>query len=448
MVLSDYLEKERIVFLRNRSKRGALRELVSALCRTAPGLAREAIFEAIWAREQLVSSWVDPGLALPHARLHGLPRFLVAVGVSRAGVAYESADARPVHLLVMILGAAGAADQHLLLLAEIARALRSPELRERIVAARTPQEIRDLILHGDLPAPGADRSEGVALSEVLLSHARSLARETGAKAILVDYDRLRSPGSLLRSEADVETILVTHGKVPIPSAIAQRHRTVVTPFSGFSRGSQRSLTLLLALSQGLLRPEDRVINLYGLPGVETLDTLAVIDVARELPSFAPTADSARLGDIEPQVMERVIQLAADLAREGREGRPVGTAFIVGDTEHVRSMSSQLVINPFRGYLDEEKSILDPSLEETVKEFSSIDGAFLIRGDGVIQSAGTYLRPDRAAPKLVSGLGTRHAAAAGITYQTKALAVVVSQSTGRVSLFKAGTLVMELRKTQS
>ena len=147
-------------------------------------------------------------------------------------------------------------------------------------------------------------------------------------------------------------------------------------------------------------------------------------------------------------MARVIQLAADLAREGREGRPVGTAFIVGDHPNVRHLSSQLVINPFLGYRDEEKNILDPSLEETVKEFSSIDGAFLIRGDGVIQSAGTYLRPDRAAPKLASGLGTRHAAAAGITYQTDALAVVVSQSTGRLSLFKAGTLVMELRKTQS
>jgi len=106
-----------------------------------------------------------------------------------------------------------------------------------------------------------------------------------------------------------------------------------------------------------------------------------------------------------------------------------------------------VINPFLGYRDEEKNILDPSLEETVKEFSNIDGAFLVRGDGVIESAGTYLRPGPASPKLLSGLGTRHAAAAGITYQTHAMAVVVSQSTGRVSLFRGGVLVMELRKTR-
>jgi DNA integrity scanning protein DisA with diadenylate cyclase activity/mannitol/fructose-specific phosphotransferase system IIA component (Ntr-type) len=448
MVLSDYIAKERIVFLKNRSKRGALSELVRATCGTVPGLAPEAIFEAIWAREQLVSSWVDPGLAIPHARLPGFGQFIMAVGRSKAGVEYESADGKPVHLLVMILGAAEEMGRHLLLLAETARALRSSELRLRILAARTREEVRDLVLHGKVQRRETRKEAAASLSLGLLDHALALAKQTRARAVLVDYDGLRSPGFLRRLRTDVEIILVTQGRVPISAAIAKRYRTVLTPFSGFSRGSQRSLTLLLVLSQGLLRPEDRVINLYGLPGAGTLDTLAVVDVARELPSFTPAAGAALLGDIEPQVMARVIQLAADLAREGREGRPLGTAFIVGDHEHVRGLSSQLVINPFRGYRDEEKNILDPSLEETVKEFSHIDGAFLVRGDGVIHSAGTYLRPDRSSPRLASGLGTRHAAAAGITFQTDAMAVVVSQSTGRVSVFKAGALIMALRKTKT
>jgi DNA integrity scanning protein DisA with diadenylate cyclase activity len=109
------------------------------------------------------------------------------------------------------------------------------------------------------------------------------------------------------------------------------------------------------------------------------------------------------------------------------------------------MSQQLVINPFKGYSDEEKSILDPSLEETLKEFSTIDGAFLVRGDGVVEAAGTYLRPDVAVEDLPSGLGARHAAAAGITTATSALAVVISQSTGRVSLFKGGKPILVLDK---
>ncbi len=108
----------------------------------------------------------------------------------------------------------------------------------------------------------------------------------------------------------------------------------------------------------------------------------------------------------------------------------------------------MVINPFRGYGEEEKSILDPSLEETVKEFSTIDGAFIVRGDGVIMSAGTFLRPERAAPNLPSGLGARHTAAAALSASTSCVAVVVSQSTGSVSLFKGGGLVMSLEKPGS
>lgn len=105
----------------------------------------------------------------------------------------------------------------------------------------------------------------------------------------------------------------------------------------------------------------------------------------------------------------------------------------------------MVINPFHGYREEEKNILDPSLEETIKEFSTIDGAFIIRGDGVIMSAGTFLRPEIGAVNLPSGLGARHAAAAALSAFTSSLSVVVSQSTGSVSLFKGGGLVMSMEK---
>jgi DNA integrity scanning protein DisA with diadenylate cyclase activity len=149
--------------------------------------------------------------------------------------------------------------------------------------------------------------------------------------------------------------------------------------------------------------------------------------------------------VEPQVLEKVLQIATDISRQGREGRPVGTTFVLGDYEQVSRFCRQMVINPFRGYGEEEKSILDPSLGETVKEFSTIDGAFIIRGDGVIMSAGTFLRPEHAAPNLPSGLGARHTAAAAITQGTASVAVVVSQSTGSISVYKGGGLVMGLEK---
>jgi DNA integrity scanning protein DisA with diadenylate cyclase activity len=85
------------------------------------------------------------------------------------------------------------------------------------------------------------------------------------------------------------------------------------------------------------------------------------------------------------------------------------------------------------------------VEETIKEFSALDGAFVVREDGVVLSAGTQLLPSVAHSQLPGGLGTRHAAAAGITASTKALAVCVSQSTGAVAVFKGGRLVTNLQR---
>jgi diadenylate cyclase len=105
-----------------------------------------------------------------------------------------------------------------------------------------------------------------------------------------------------------------------------------------------------------------------------------------------------------------------------------------------------VINPFHGYPENERNIVDPRLEETIKEFSAIDGAFVIRGDGVILAAGRYLAPgSKLDDQLPQGLGTRHQAAAGITAITRAIALCISQSTGTVSIFKEGRLITDIQK---
>lgn len=148
-------------------------------------------------------------------------------------------------------------------------------------------------------------------------------------------------------------------------------------------------------------------------------------------------------------MERVLGLASEIAIEGREGKPTGTIFVLGDTNTVNKYIRQLIINPFRGYSEAERNILDPGLDETIKEFASIDGAFIITGDGIVLSAGSYLRPppdtDNDIGVLPSGFGARHAAAAGITVCTNSLAITVSESTGMVSIFKNGLIMLSIAK---
>jgi DNA integrity scanning protein DisA with diadenylate cyclase activity len=116
---------------------------------------------------------------------------------------------------------------------------------------------------------------------------------------------------------------------------------------------------------------------------------------------------------------------------------------VGDSARVLAQARSLVLNPFAGHPEAVRNILDPALEETIKEFSALDGAFVGRGDGVVLTAGTHLVPTATPAPLPGGLGTRHAAAAGITASTNAVSVCVSQSTGTVTVFKSGGLVADI-----
>lgn len=446
-LLARYLSPAQIVTLRSRSKEGAVRELAALLSLSENRLDRDAVIGAVNAREKIVSSWIAPGIAIPHARMPDLEGIQVAVGRSRGGIAWDAGDGDPVHLVFLIVSGERDPDQHVLLLAEIARTLRDRALAQLILTARSAAETWRLLVargYGELGG-GSTASAKSRLSRLLFAHALSVADEVKARAVVLHGDAVGSLRILEDIPSEVPLILVTSAPPGPAAERAPVAHVLQVPFPTLNRSDQVELALLFAVSRGLLARGDTVVSLSGVPSSGFLDTLLVIDVGREFPTvFAKSAETP-LGDVEPQVLEKVLQLAADIAREGREGRPVGTTFVLGDYGHVVRSCRQMVINPFRGYLEEEKSILDPSLEETVKEFSTIDGAFIIRGDGVIMSAGTFLRPEKTAPNLPSGLGARHAAAAALSQTTACLAVVVSQSTGSVSLFKGGGLVMHLEK---
>ena len=150
-----------------------------------------------------------------------------------------------------------------------------------------------------------------------------------------------------------------------------------------TRMGQVKIAVFLALSRGLIKHGDRVVFLSGLATAKTLDTIIVTEVGREYEILASGADlTMTSSQILPEVIERVVDIASELGSEGREGRAVGAMFVIGDTDHVLPLTRQLVLNPFKGYPPQERNILDYSLEETVKELATLDGAFILRGDGV------------------------------------------------------------------
>jgi len=145
---------------------------------------------------------------------------------------------------------------------------------------------------------------------------------------------------------------------------------------------------------------------------------------------------------QPKVFEQTIQLAVEIAREGREGRKIGTMFIVGDEEKVLKESRPLILDPLQGHPPELKKISDFNMRETAKELAQLDGAFVISADGIILSAARYINADSTGINLPLGLGARHMAAAAITRASKSVAVVVSE-TSVVRIFDQGKTVAEI-----
>lgn len=149
--------------------------------------------------------------------------------------------------------------------------------------------------------------------------------------------------------------------------------------------------------------------------------------------------------INPEVIESVINLAMEIGNEGREGRHIGTAFIIGDKNEIRPYCKQLIINPFSSCPVEQRRITDPNLRETVKGFAQLDGVFIVHQDGIIISAGTHINLDINELDLsgLQGFGTRHRYSAALTMVTDAIAIVVSESGGTVRIFKKGKMIMRL-----
>jgi diadenylate cyclase len=141
-------------------------------------------------------------------------------------------------------------------------------------------------------------------------------------------------------------------------------------------------------------------------------------------------------------LEPTIELAVEIAREGREGRRIGTLFAFGDSDAVLAHSRPLILDPLAGHSDEARHITNPNLRGTIKELAQLDGAFVISDDGVVVSACRYLNAVASDVVLPYGLASRHLAAASISQSTDTVAVVVSESS-MVRVFDDGKLVAEI-----
>jgi len=226
---------------------------------------------------------------------------------------------------------------------------------------------------------------------------------------------------------------------------AKKYQAVVIPPYEYSRVEKIKVALVACQSETLVHDGDTILALAG--GAERyLDTLVRVRLGDE-EDEPIRVDSLDLGpEFSSQVVEALIHVAMEIGAEGYEGHPTGTILVIGDSTAVMEKSRQLTLNPFSGISEAERNCLDPPIRDALKTFAVLDGAFVIREDGVVLSAGRYLQVFSKDVTVPMGLGSRHSAAAAVTQETKAVSITVSQTTGTVRVFKGGEIALELHQT--
>lgn len=148
-------------------------------------------------------------------------------------------------------------------------------------------------------------------------------------------------------------------------------------------------------------------------------------------------------DVADSVFDAVFHICTEISIEGREGKAVGTTFLIGDVKKVLEKSRQIILNPFEGHPPDSRIITNPGLKENIKALAQLDGAFVITGDGFVESVGRYITVDSSSVTLPPGMGTRHNSVAAITSVTKCVGIVVSQSGGGITVFRDGRIIKKV-----
>src|SRR5216684_125728 len=283
----------------------------------------------------------------------------------------------------------------------------------------------------------------------LLKAARQLVEELPADAVLLLTETSLDWDAVLEYLEGCRLLVAAQDGVLTQKLKEQHGLTVLDIDPGPAPTQERmSLALLSAVANEQLHTGADVIALYN--GIEAeegkpehIDSLSIIHLGEHLERLSAQELRKLDTQVPLETLRAVVDLAAEIGREGRESKPVGTMFVVGDTRKVMSMARPINFNPFRGYSEAERDIRDRKVREQIKDIAQLEGAIIIRRDGVAVAACMFLDVLAEGITMSKGLGTRHWAAAAISRKTKAISVAVSQSSGTVRLFQNGEVVLHI-----
>ncbi len=279
--------------------------------------------------------------------------------------------------------------------------------------------------------------------ETIYRLAVRLAKLADADALLLMMEGSADWEHLKRAASRKQLIVV--GSSPEEVALARQHEiaTVVVDTPESPVAERLTQALLESVADELLKPGASVVALYSGFEAGKIDSISFLRLHERLGRLT----ARDLQKLETQVpldtLKAVVDLAVEIGREGREGKPVGAMFVVGDHRRVLAHSNPMGYDPVKGYSRKERDLRDPRNREAVKEVAQLDGAFIVSADGTILASCRHINAPSIDITMTRGLGSRHWAAAAISKCTKAIAVVVSESTGTVRLFQNGETVLRI-----
>lgn len=200
---------------------------------------------------------------------------------------------------------------------------------------------------------------------------------------------LGNAGHILGFRPDSKVVIVSE-KPPV-SMPPKCEFISVRSFSDV-RFSQLRSAVMIGLARGTFGVKEKICCLGGVRDSNLIDTIVMLDIGKEFSNVFIGQKNMLPEGVTPEVLERVLDIATELSVEGREGKPVGCIFVIGSAEELKPHLKQLILNPFYGYKPEDRNVLNPFMDETVKEYSLIDGAFIIDSSGVLEAAGALTTP--------------------------------------------------------
>ncbi len=275
-------------------------------------------------------------------------------------------------------------------------------------------------------------TSAVKLTEILEASAVLLLLEGPA-----DWTRLRALAGQTR------VLLAADDEDSVEGAAELGMNTLVLDMADRPVNAKLEQALLEALADDLLKPGAKVIAVYSSFEAGTYDSISHVGLGESLGRLT-VRDLQQLETSVPlDTLQTVVNMAVEIGREGREGKPVGTILVVGDTRNVLKRTRSAGFDPVKGYSRKERNLRSSRVREGIKEIAILDGAIIISSEGVVEAAARYIDAPALDISLSKGLGSRHWAAAAISKASRAVAVAVSETSGTVRVFQSGKVMLRI-----